>query len=167
MHDLCSDVTSIAIFCLINLKEDCIDIGCIYEIACNSCQHPVDPETSTKDSIYSGGQTRDNFVGRTATRTHYRMQRHLSGQKQREQVTQFTDIIWRHNGEPQNYSTKIIRNERTLLPLSVTEKKRTGTRPSQSELWPSNLPYIGPTFFGLIRAEIQNFSLSIWNILLT
>ena len=47
---------------------------------------------------------------------------HLEGQKAKSGSNPLyrhdTEV---HNGEPQTYSTRIIRKERTLLPLSLTE----------------------------------------------
>ena len=58
----------------------------------------------------------------TATSVHNRMLGHLAGQKAKSSNCP----LWRHDeeahaGQPQQYTTRVIRKERTLLPLSLTE----------------------------------------------
>ena len=58
----------------------------------------------------------------TATSVHNRMLGHLAGQKS----SNMSNPLARHdkeshNGVPQTYSSRVIRKERTLLPLSVLE----------------------------------------------
>ena len=98
-------------------------MGAVYEITCTTCTEPVqggeEAQEVTRDP---GGQPRYNYIGMTSTSVHCRMLGHLEGQKARSGSNPLhrhdTEV---HNGEPQTYSTRIIRKERTLLPLSLTE----------------------------------------------
>ena len=73
----------------------------------------------TKDP---GGQDRKNYVGMTATSVHARMVSHLKDQKSKLQKSP----MWRHDrdqhgGEHQEYETRILTREKTLLSLAITE----------------------------------------------
>ena len=69
-----------------------------------------------------GGQHRENYIGMTATSVHWRMQGHLSGQRAKSQNNPLhRHDEMRHQGVPQSYTTRIVRKERTLLPLALTE----------------------------------------------
>ena len=107
--------------CLVKGKQDCTDMGAVYEITCDTCTEPVSQE-HTKQSNDPGGQPRKNYIGMTATSVHNRMLGHLAGQKAKNSKCP----LWRHDeeahaGQPQQYTTRVIRKERTLLPLSLTE----------------------------------------------
>ena len=66
--------------CMVDVKEDCTAMGCIYEISCNTCQEPVEENpTGTKVSKDPGGQSRPNYVGMTSTSLHCRMLGHQAG----------------------------------------------------------------------------------------
>ena len=69
-----------------------------------------------------GGQLRYNYIGMTSTSVHARMLGHLDGQKAKSSSNPLhRHDMEVHSGDPQVYSTRIIRKERTLLPLSLTE----------------------------------------------
>ena len=58
----------------------------------------------------------------TSTSVHWRMQGHLSGQKSKSS----NNPLWRHDqeahgGSHQTYTTRILRRERNLLPLTLVE----------------------------------------------
>ena len=98
-------------------------MGCIYEICCKSCKDPVHQDQAlgktTKDP---GGQDRRNYIGMTNTSVHARMMSHLKDQKSRLQKSP----MWRHDrdhhgGEHQEYETRILTREKTLLSLAITE----------------------------------------------
>ena len=98
-------------------------MGAIYEITCSTCTEPVQGGGEAQESSRDpGGQPRYNYIGMTSTSVHCRMLGHLDGQKARSGSNPLhrhdTKV---HNGEPQVYTTRIIRKERTLLPLSLTE----------------------------------------------
>ena len=111
--------------CIVEKGKDCALMGCIYEITCDACEDPVDLTTGgplDKDTKDPGKQRRPNYVGMTSTSVHWRMQGHLSGQKSKSSG----NPLWRHDsethgGNPQTYTTRILRRERTLLPLTVVE----------------------------------------------
>ena len=69
-----------------------------------------------------GGQARESYIGMIRTSLHCRMQEHLQKQKSKSS----SNPLWRHDrdkhgGEPQRYTTRVIRRERNLLPLSIME----------------------------------------------
>ena len=109
--------------CPVNPRQDCADMGAVYEITCNLCKEPVHQGGSqVQDSKDPGAQHRYNYIGMTSTSVHCRMLGHLEGQRARSN----SNPLHRHDkevhqSEPQTYTTRIIRKERTLLPLSLTE----------------------------------------------
>ena len=85
-------------------------------------QEQIQTDSTTPESRELGGQTRENYIGMTRTSVHCRMQSHL--QKQKSKTT--SNPLWRHDrdrheGEPQRYTTRVIRRKRNLLPLSIME----------------------------------------------
>ena len=111
--------------CIVEKGKDCALMGCIYEITCNACEDPVDLAQCgplDKDTKDPGQQRRPNYVGMTSTSVHWRMQGHLSGQRSKSS----SNPLWKHDsetheGNPQTYTARILRRERTLLPLTVVE----------------------------------------------
>ena len=98
-------------------------MGCIYEICCKACQDPVyQDQAQTKVTREPGGQNRVNYVGMTSTSVHARMISHLKNQKAKLQ----SSPMWRHDmeshgGEHQEYETRILTREKTILSLAITE----------------------------------------------
>ena len=128
--------------CMVDIKEDCTAMGCLYEISCNACQEPVEEDISgSKTTKDPGGQSRPNYVGMTSTSLHCRMLGHQAGQKAKSG----SNPLWRHdaekhNGEHQTYTTRILRRERTLLPLCILEaiyieKQKTKTSMNEKNEW--------------------------------
>ena len=75
-----------------------------------------------KDNRGPGKQGKLNYIGMTSTSVHCRMQGHLSGQRAKLK----SNPLHRHDqeshgGQEQKYTTRILRRERGLLPLSVIE----------------------------------------------
>ena len=109
--------------CLVDPKQDCSLMGCIYEICCKSCKDPVHQDQALgKITRDPGGQDRVNYVGMTATSVHARMVSHLNDQRSKLQKSP----MWRHDrdqhgGEHQEYETRILNREKTLLSLAITE----------------------------------------------
>ena len=128
--------------CMVDTKDDCTAMGCLYEITCNTCQDPVEEDqTGSKTTKDPGGQSRTNYVGMTSTSLHCRMLGHMAGQKARSG----SNPLWRHDaekheGEHQTYTTRILRRERTLLPLCILEaiyieKQSTKTSLNEKNEW--------------------------------
>ena len=98
--------------------------GIVYEITCNACEDPVDPNgvMDCPGSRRPGGQPRPNYVGSTMTTLHARMESHLRSQKYKQQSNPLhrhdTDV---HGGEAQQYTTRVLGREKTLLPLRILE----------------------------------------------
>ena len=109
--------------CMVDAKQDCSQMGCIYEICCKACQDPVhQDQAKTKVTREPGGQDRVNYVGMTRTSVHARMISHLKNQKSKLQ----SSPLWRHDrdsheGEHQEYETRILTREKTILSLAITE----------------------------------------------
>ena len=96
--------------------------GAIYEITCDACMDPVDPNQTQKTSRDPGGQARYNYIGMTRTSVHCRMASHLQGQRSRAAANPlYRHGVDHHNGDPQSYTTRIIARERNLLPLNIVE----------------------------------------------
>ena len=94
-------------------------------------------QTGSKTTRDPGGQHRSNYVGMTSTSLHCRMLGHKAGQKTKSG----SNPLWRHDsekhhGEHQTYTTRILRRERTLLPLCILEAiyiEKQSTRTSLNE----------------------------------
>ena len=100
----------------------CAVQGVLYEITCNTCTEPVEAGDNNKETRQPGGQARCNYIGMTRTSVHYRMMGHLQGQKARSRK----NPLWRHDlgkhqGHPQQYTTRVLQKERNLLPLCISE----------------------------------------------
>ena len=107
--------------CFVEPGKDCTAMGAIYKITCKSCREKVDPPIS-KEPRDPGGQKLDNYIGMTTTSVHWRMAGHLKGQKAKSS----SNPLHRHDqeahgGEPQEYLTRILGRERSLLPLNILE----------------------------------------------
>ena len=107
--------------CLVEPNKDCAAMGAIYKITCKTCRNVVDPPI-IKEPRNPGGQKLENYVGMTATSVHWRMTSHLKGQKAKSS----SNPLYRHDrdhhhGEPQEYLTRILGRERSLLPLNILE----------------------------------------------
>ena len=103
-------------------KQRRIVQGVLYEITCNTCTAPVEAGDNNKETRQPGGQARCNYIGMTRTSVHYRMMGHLQGQKARSRK----NPLWRHDlekhqGHPQQYTTRVLQKERNLLPLCISE----------------------------------------------
>ena len=98
--------------CMTQYNVDCSKSGVIYEITCNTCEHPVnESDTVENTSTDPGGQPRHNYVGMTMTSVHNRMCGHLSGQKYKHTSNPlYRHDIEYHNGCPQKYTTRILVN---------------------------------------------------------
>ena len=71
--------------CLVKGKQDCTDMGVVYEITCDTCTEPVS-QNLPKQSNDPGGQPRKNYVGMTATSVHNRMLGLIAGQKAKSSI---------------------------------------------------------------------------------
>ena len=105
--------------CLVEEGKDCAKTGILYEISCKACNQKV---TEPVISRGPGSRKTPNYVGMTRTSTHCRMLDHLKGQR-----LKYTDNpLHRHDeeghqGEVQEYTTRILATERNLLPLAIIE----------------------------------------------
>ena len=109
--------------CPVESNKDCSLQSALYEITCDSCKDPVDPDNhQEKESRRPGCQSRFNYIGMTRTSVHQRMIGHLKGQKSKSTKNPLfrhdRDV---HGGEPQTYTTRILQRERNLLPLCIIE----------------------------------------------
>ena len=69
-----------------------------------------------------GGQQGPNYVGMSMTSAHCRMHDHLAGQRQRKENNPLNRHDKEsHDGEQQQYNTRILTRERNLLPLNIIE----------------------------------------------
>ena len=106
--------------CIVEEGRDCSTMHVIYEITCNTCQQIID--TQIKDTREPGNQKGKNYIGMTMTLAHCRMVTHLSDQKSKRNKCP----LWRHDrdsheGERQQYKTRILSKDRSVLPLSILE----------------------------------------------
>ena len=108
--------------CMVEKGKDCGKMGVIYEVTCNACREPIDPQSQVKESRKPGGQPRPNYVGMTRTSAHCRMQGHLSGQRTKSKSNPLhRHDVEGHQGIPQQYSCRILASEQKQLPLNILE----------------------------------------------
>ena len=83
---------------------------------------PIEPQNKVKESRKPGGQARPNYVGMTRTSAHCRMQGHLSGQRAKSKSNPLhRHDVEGHQGEPQEYTARILASEQKQLPLNILE----------------------------------------------
>ena len=105
--------------CIVEKHKDCAKTGVIYEITCVSCNQSIQ---DTNTSRYPGHCLAPNYVGMTRTSAHWRMVSHLQGQRAKSSSNPlYRHDIERHNGEMQQYKTRILTSEKNLLPLAIIE----------------------------------------------
>ena len=109
--------------CMVKGGSDCGLSGCLYEITCNQCLQPVDPDCSVdRESRLPGGQPRYNYLGMTRATVHSRMMNHKQGQKYRQSANPLhRHDVDHHGGEVQGYTARVLGRERSMLPLSIIE----------------------------------------------
>ena len=103
---------------------NCMSMGVMYEITCDQCQTPIDPENkvSKHSGKIPGTQGRVHNVGSTMTSLHNRMLSHLEGRKyKRKSSPLYRHDCDTHNEEPQTYIAHIIGKDRTVFPLRLLE----------------------------------------------
>ena len=99
--------------------KDCSKTGILYEITCLACNSKVD---SPNISRAPGQCVAPNYVGMTRTSAHWRMSNHLPGQKAKSGNNPLhRHDVSNHEGEVQKYVMRILRTEKNLLPLAVSE----------------------------------------------
>ena len=63
-----------------------------------------------------------NYVGKSRTSAHWRMQGHLSGQRSRSNSNPlYRHDVEGHEGIPQEYTARILATEGKQLPLNILE----------------------------------------------
>ena len=98
--------------------------GTIYEITCNECKEPVDPDSCLGQhrSKQPGGQPRHNYVGSSRTSLHQRMLAHMRGQRQKQGSNPLhRHDVEIHEGQQQEYTARVIGREQNILPLKILE----------------------------------------------
>ena len=69
-----------------------------------------------------GQQPRHHYIGMTRSSVHARMLDHLKGQKSKKNSNPlFRHDTDKHDGEPQNYTTRIMNSQKNILPLTIME----------------------------------------------
>ena len=110
--------------CIVEHGTNCMSMGVMYEITCDQCQTPIDPENkvSKHSGKIPGTQGRVNYVGSTMTSLHNRMLSHLEGRKyKRKSSPLYRHDCDTHNEEPQTYIARIIGKDKTVFPLRLLE----------------------------------------------
>ena len=99
--------------CIVEKGKDRGKRGIIYEVTCNACREPIDPQNQVKESRKPGGQPRPNYVGMTRTSAHCRMPGHLSGLRAKSNSNPLhRHDVEGHLGEPQEYTARILASKR-------------------------------------------------------
>ena len=108
--------------CIVEKGKDCATMGILYEITCKSCNEVIEMNEGEQTSRQPGGQQGPNYVGMSMTSAHCRMHDHLAGQRQRKENNPLNRHDKEsHDGEQQQYNTRILTRERNLLPLTIIE----------------------------------------------
>ena len=109
--------------CLVKNGTDCGATGCLYEITCESCREPLDPDQATgKETKAPGVQSMLNYVGMSMTSMHCHMLGHRQGQKYQQLSNPLHRHYLEHHNDPkQEYSARILTREQKILPLFIIE----------------------------------------------
>ena len=108
--------------CIVETGKDCASMGIVYEITCKECNNKIDQDEEGAGSRKPGGQKAPNYIGMTMTSSHCRMVDHLIGQKaKRDSNPLYHHDRDFHQGEKQEYVTRVIAREQRLLPLTIME----------------------------------------------
>ena len=104
---------------MVESGKDCAKTGVLYEISCVQCNQNLTQQTVSRGP---GGCQAPNYIGMTRTSVHWRMVSYLQGQKSKSP----SNPLYRHdqdchNGEVQQYVTRVLTSERNLLPLAIIE----------------------------------------------
>ena len=118
---------------MVDTKTDCSTTGLVYQIKCNQCDTTVDVDEDTENTYEE--TTPASYLGMSSTSAHCRMVSHKDLQKGKNMRGPLARHDRdKHNGQAMNYTTTVIKKEKKLLNLCITEALYIEKYPDKSNL---------------------------------